>query len=123
MTSSSIPPGFVQCEVCGLYNGRTQWENLNWPEGLDSEDESEATVSVTCLCHGIVCGTCKQNKILRPGSNVYYPETNSVEHVPCFAGMMPCQECRAKEKSSQSRFREKRSLKRTERKALPAEPT
>jgi len=53
-------------------------------------------VTLSCLCWGILCGRCKKNRVYRPISNTYNPESNRLEHVPWFGGMMPCDECRNK---------------------------
>ena len=50
------------------------------------------------LCHGIPCPRCKARLIHRPISNTFDPESNSIWHTPYFGGMMPCKECRAKER-------------------------
>ena len=91
--TTMISPGFVQCEVCGEFNGSTESANLMWTGG--SSDSRR--VSVTCLCRGIPCSRCKTHLIHRPGSNSYEPDTNSIGHWPYFAGMLPCEECRAAE--------------------------
>lgn len=104
MSKSTIPPGFVRCAVCGLFNGATNAKNLNWLGG----DRPRGKISVTCLCHGILCSRCKKNRILRPISNVYYPESNSIEHVPYFFAMVHCDDCRAKESAPDRPLRAKR---------------
>lgn len=95
--TQNIPPGFVRCAVCGEFNGSTDAANLLWPGG----NAPKSQVSVTCLCHGISCSCCKTQLIHRPGSNTYDPGSNSVEHWPYFAGLLPCKQCRtAKAKRS-----------------------
>jgi hypothetical protein len=91
-----IPPGFVQCPVCGDYNGRTDAGNL----GKDApRPPTGEMVGVTCLCHGRPCPGC--GKMLnRPISNTYYPKTNHVEHVPYFAGWFSCGECERKKREA-----------------------
>ena len=84
----AIPQGYVQCEVCGEFNGTTDARNL-------SRCPRNAQVGMTCLCHGIPCPRCKTRLIHRPISNTYYRESNSMEHVPSFSGMIPCTACRA----------------------------
>lgn len=84
------------------YNGQSAMKNFSFDQDGDDpeeDDESDGMVAVQCLCHGILCRRCKRNRILEPGSNVYDPESNSFEHIPYFAAMMPCSECRAKERT------------------------
>jgi len=90
-----IPEGFVKCEICGEYNGKTKAKNLNWHDSMFLKDKErrEGYISVSCLCKGIVCRACNKNKIHRPISNSYEEETNSIGHWPSFSGMRPCQEC------------------------------
>lgn len=75
-----IPKGLFKCKKCGEYKGAVT------EEGED--------VMVSCLCDGILCPKCKKNKIHRPISNSYDPETNDIVHYPYFSGMMGCGECR-----------------------------
>ncbi len=95
-----IPPGFVKCEVCGQYNGKTASLNLNWhvTDGIGPDDMT----SVTCICHGIPCRGCGVNKIPRPISNTYDEETNSIGHWPYFTSMMLCHECYQKEQKEEA---------------------
>ena len=39
------PPGYVQCNVCGEFNGSTDAKNLSW-QGI----QPKGPVSVSCLC-------------------------------------------------------------------------
>jgi hypothetical protein len=85
-----IPPGYVQCRVCGEFNGSTDADNLSW-----EYDRPTRQISVTCLCHGRPCPGC--GKMLhRPISNEYDPTTNSIGHTPYFASWFSCRECEAK---------------------------
>jgi hypothetical protein len=76
----TIPPGYVQCEVCGEFNGSTDARTLSWL----GERHEAGQVSVTCLCHGIPGPRCKTRLIHRPISNTFDPESNSIEHTPVF---------------------------------------
>ncbi|MFO8007238.1 MAG: tetratricopeptide repeat protein [Candidatus Brocadiia bacterium] len=92
------PEGYVRCEKCGEFNGKTPAKNLNW--GPHSFPHSpDRLIGVTCLCHGIPCPRCGERKIHRPISNSYAVKSNTVEHWPWFSGMMPCSECRKQEKN------------------------
>jgi hypothetical protein len=86
-----LPSGYVQCDVCGEFNGRTDPKNLSWGDRYRPAGQ----ISVTCLCHGIPCPRCKKTLIHRPVSNTYYPDVNEVWHWPYFAGLGGCTECRA----------------------------
>jgi hypothetical protein len=101
MSNIKIPDGLRKCEVCDEYKGSVMEKDLNWEGFSDKEnrERSERYLTVSCLCDGILCGTCKQNKIHRPTSNSYYEENNCIEHSPYFVGMMPCGECRKKTSS------------------------
>ena len=91
---TKIPEGYVQCEVCGEFNGSTDERNLANPNGLTQT----GSIGVSCLCKGIPCRRCKTELIHRPGSNTYYPDSNTVWHTPGFWGMIPCKECAEKER-------------------------
>jgi hypothetical protein len=85
-----LPPGFVQCDTCAEFNGTTDASNLSW----NSSDPPTGEISVSCLCHAILCPRCKKNLIHRPISNTYYLASNRIEHWPYFAGLGGCAECR-----------------------------
>ena len=90
-----VPPGFVQCAVCGEFNGTTAARNLSW----HGHSAPRHKVTVTCLCHGFPCKYC--GKLLhRPISNEYDPETNSIWHQPYFAGWFGCWECEEKRREA-----------------------
>lgn len=92
-----IPPGFERCQVCGEFNGTTLAKYLDWSGSHQPDDEKE--LSVSCLCKGILCKKCKRNKIHRPISNSYDPDTNRIWHWAYFMGLAPCDECHAKEQA------------------------
>lgn len=98
MKAQKIPDGFLKCEQCGEYRGKTRANNLNWEVSPDvgGKSRSEELISVTCLCDGIVCSQCKINKIHKPGSNTYDRVENRIEHWFYLSGMFPCAECRKK---------------------------
>lgn len=122
MTKKEIPKGLYKCEVCGEYKGKVLKRDLNWGDddvdvvesikrvtGRDQNDlekdlsairdaqrQSEEITTVSCLCDGILCPRCKKNKIHRPISNSYDPESNTIGHWPYFTGMMGCEKCRKK---------------------------
>lgn len=93
-----VPPGYWRCSDCGEFNGVTEAKHLDWPPGFTNYDP-ERLESVTCRCHGPLCSQCKMNHVNGSGTNAYDEDTNTVGHWPWFAGMMPCFECRASEKS------------------------
>jgi hypothetical protein len=90
------PPGFVRCNVCGEFNGSTDTMNLSWGDHV----RPAGKISVTCLCHGVLCPRCKTTLVHRPGSNTYYPEANEVWHWPYFAALAGCAECRSAGRTS-----------------------
>lgn len=89
-----IPQGLVKCPVCGEYNGSVLQRDLNQLRHASNDDTKILTVR--CLCSGIICPKCKKNRIHRPTSNSYDPETNEVWHNPWFMGMVGCRQCRRK---------------------------
>ena len=93
-----IPEGLHKCETCGEYKEKVMEKDLNWDGSYDKTEaeKSEEYLGVSCLCDGIVCPKCKKNKIHRPISNSYDPESNTIGHSPWFTGMMGCDECRKK---------------------------
>jgi hypothetical protein len=119
--SQTSPPGFERCPACGEFNGTTKARHLNWaPEPpeyygdvylpaearakvlelkqeLAALRDPEEDITVRCLCQGTLCQKCGRNRVHRSGSNSYDERTNSVEHWPWFAGMLPCVECRDRE--------------------------
>jgi len=93
-----VPDGLSKCEVCGEYNGTAKWKELSeYPHTVKDDDY----FSVSCLCQGILCHKCKQNKIHRPISNSYYEDENCIWHNPWFTGMRWCDECSNKDKIKQ----------------------
>lgn len=97
-----IPKGLDKCEKCGEYKGSVMEKDLNWDDSFNKEKlgKSEEYLTVSCLCDGILCYKCKKNKIHRPISNSYDPETNRVWHHPYFTGMVGCAECRKNKKET-----------------------
>jgi len=96
---NKIPNGLHKCEVCGEYNGQVMEKDLsrnNYFNKTETE-KSNRYLTVFCLCKGILCPKCKQNKINRPISNSYHENDNNVWHWPWFSGMMPCKKCREKQ--------------------------
>ena len=91
-----VPKGLNKCEQCGEYKGEVMEKDLNWEGSFHKEraEKSEEYLGVSCLCEGILCPKCKKNKIHRPISNSYDPETNQIWHYAYFTGMMSCSECR-----------------------------
>jgi hypothetical protein len=91
------PPGFVRCQTCGEFNGKTRRRYLSRnPYAIDdSLDKPEDEISVTCRCSGPLCRYCGLHRVHRPVSNVYCEKENRVSHVPYFAGLAPCDFCAA----------------------------
>jgi|SRR3989344_2021737 len=96
-----VPKGLYKCEKCGEYKGSVMEKDLNWDDSFNKAgvEKSEKHLTVSCLCDGILCPICKKNKIHRPISNSYDPETNQIWHHPYFTGMMGCGKCREKKNS------------------------
>jgi len=85
-----VPPGLVRCPVCNEYRGTIGIDD----ESPHSRRQGDFT-TVQCICDGILCPRCKVNRIHRPISNVW-DERGGFGHIPYFAAMGPCNECRAK---------------------------
>jgi hypothetical protein len=85
-----VPSGLARCPVCNEYRGT-----------IDLDDESPHSrrpgdfTTVQCICDGIICPCCNINRIHRPISNVW-DERGGFGHIPYFAAMGPCNECRDK---------------------------
>jgi len=86
----------VKCEICGEYKGEIKEKDLNWEDTFFKEEaeKSDKYLTASCLCEGVLCLKCRKNKIHRPISNSYDPESNRIEHWPSFSGMVPCDECK-----------------------------
>ena len=91
---NKIPEGFVKCPVCGEYKGETRAKYLNWSQ--NSFIEPNKIISSSCRCSWIICPKCNVNKIPKPVSNQYDQLTNSIWHIPWFAGQAGCDNCRNK---------------------------
>lgn len=87
-----LPGSIAKCEVCGEYRGEAKKKDINFTVPFRGE-EGEQYISVSCFCDGISCPKCKKNKIHRPISNSYDPESNEIWHRPYFSGMRVCDEC------------------------------
>ena len=90
---------FSKCDKCGEYNGAVK-KKIFYEDRLPECEDGEKFITVRCLCNGMLCSKCKINKINRPVSNSYCPESNTIEHWPWFTGWMHCRECRIKEKEN-----------------------
>ena len=106
----TVPPGMVKCDVCGEYRGTAKIGELSWDDHIKvfgtpiriPERDPEEVRSASCLCQGSLCRRCNKNKVHRSGTNSYCPEANTIEHWPWFSNMIPCGECRAKEKQEKA---------------------
>lgn len=94
----AIPDGLAQCADCGEFRGEVRLRELS--NQLSPADDPEEIIRITCLCQGIPCPKCKVQKIHRPISNSYDPETNTFSHWPYFSGMMPCALCRREQRKN-----------------------
>jgi hypothetical protein len=84
------PRGLIRCEVCGEWRG----------SGVAPDPPDGATVStakISCLCDGLVCGNCGQERIHRPVSDRYDEESGTVWHLPYFMGLKNCRVCGARD--------------------------
>lgn len=87
-TRYPVPPGLSKCPVCDEYKGSL---------GTVHEDGLSLALNVTCICEGIPCCRCGVNKVHRPISNSW-TERGGLGHWPYFANMIPCPDCRAKQR-------------------------
>ena len=106
----TVPDGLVRCLVCGMYRG-TVSPSAD-PNLLNKIGQFR---SCKCLCDGVLCKRCGVNKLLRPGSNVFYEETGRFEHVPILPGMSPCKECRLIEETELKRARRSKTVRAPKR--------
>jgi len=109
-----VPEGLSRCTVCDEYRGVMA---LNSVPGFSSSiyryEDPSTPLTVQCICDGILCRTCKKNRIHRPISNTW-DERGGFGHWPYFTAMMPCKECRTK--------KAKEDEERQARNAQPAVP-
>ncbi|MDA8382605.1 MAG: hypothetical protein M0037_05990 [Betaproteobacteria bacterium] len=94
--SFKIPDGLARCADCGEYRGQVRRGDLSGL--LHAGEDPDKTLTISCLCAGILCSKCKKNRIHRPISNSYDPETKTFGHWAYFSGMAPCRECRERER-------------------------
>jgi hypothetical protein len=94
----AVPAGLKRCPVCREYRGSVRAGDLSWECDPQLIPKPNEMLTASCLCEGILCGRCKTNRIHRPISNVYDPESNTIGHVPWFSGMKPCNECSKRKK-------------------------
>lgn len=81
----AIPPDLHRCLQCGELRGLAILP--------------DATLPVRCLCQGIVCYHCKKNAIHRPISTCYNEGIERFLHIPYFANLAPCDDCRPRRAS------------------------
>jgi len=86
-----IHPRLIRCPDCGMWAGLVDRRKLRESRLPIPADPFAMAL---CLCDGPLCGRCGKNRILRPISDYYEETDNSLWHVPYFAGMAPCSECR-----------------------------
>jgi hypothetical protein len=108
----SVPEGLAKCAVCGEYRGKVRAGDLGLGTRPVSPEDSDGLLGVSCVCEGIECVLCLENKTHRPISNIYDERTNDICHVPHFSVL--CGECKAR-RSAEAAARE-----RTE--PVPVEP-
>ena len=93
-----IPEGLHKCEACGEYKGEATEKDLSPLDKLGYETKGGAGyLEVSCLCDGILCPTCKKNKIHRPISNSYDEEGSDIVHHSYMSWVTACGECRVKQ--------------------------
>jgi len=89
----AIQPRLYRCEVCREWVGIANRRLL----APGQRTEQDSFTAVLCLCDGPLCRRCGRNRIHRPISNYYDEAGDSIWHVPYFAGLAPCRECRLEE--------------------------
>ena len=87
-----IQPKLFRCEECGEWTGIANRRLLS----SDQRTEHDSFTAVLCRCDGPLCRRCGRNRIHRPISNFFDGEDDSIWHVPYFAGLAPCGECRGR---------------------------
>ena len=73
-----------RCPRCREFRGETAEITSSMKERL----------TVSRLCERIVCRRCGRNSQHRPISNYYDEGRDTIIHVPYFAAMFGCRECR-----------------------------
>lgn len=115
-----VPEGLSRCPICGEYRGVMR---LGHVSGFDSSifryEEPSTSLTVQCICDGVLCPICKKNRFHRPISNTW-TERGGFGHVPYFRGWFPCDECyRKRNEEYAARQREKGDEKLTEHNSNP----
>jgi hypothetical protein len=103
-----VPPGLSRCPVCNEYRGTIGIDD----QSIYSERKGDF-LTVQCICDGILCRRCKNNRIHRPISNVW-DERGGFGHIPYFAAMASCNECRAKKEAEEADRKNKAPATRTD---------
>lgn len=110
---SPVPEGLSRCPICAEYRGVMALGYLhNFSSSIYRYENPSTPLTVQCICDGILCRTCNKNRIHRPLSNSW-EERGGFGHMPYFAAMIPCKDCRAEKKA-------KEDEERLARKAQPA---
>jgi hypothetical protein len=87
--AKTIPDGLTRCAVCGELEGEFLYKGPH--------DPKPTLASVRCLCDGLVCGNCGQERMHRPISDYYNEEDGRVWHVPAFMALRKCRVCGAQD--------------------------
>ena len=104
-TLRPIPPGLFRCPVCNEYSGFIGLHD----QSVHSRCKGDF-LTVQCICDGILCPRCKVNRIHRPISNVW-GERGGFGHIPYFAAMGSCNECRARQKEEEAGRKTKAAIR------------
>jgi hypothetical protein len=103
-----VPEGLSRCPICDEYKGVMALGHLTgFSSSIYRFEDSSTPLTVQCICDGILCRTCNKNRIHRPISNTW-DERGGFGHMPYFAAMMPCKDCRAKKKAKEDEERQAR---------------
>ena len=87
----------IHCPECGMWAGVINRADLKNSSNRRGRDQF---VTVLCRCDGPLCKRCGKNRIWRPISNHYDPADDSIWHTPHFGGLVPCDECKEREKTA-----------------------
>lgn len=103
-----VPDGLTRCAVCNEYRGVMALNDLpGFSSSIYRDEDPRTPLTVSCICDGILCGTCKKNRIHRPISNSW-SERGGFGHWPYFSAMIPCDDCRAKKEAEEHDVRHAR---------------
>jgi hypothetical protein len=82
----------TRCRRCGELKGEALVEDVS---------KGRLYARVLCLCAGVPCAYCRPGMVRRPISDCYDEAAGEVRHTPWFAYLIPCEDCRRRERAGE----------------------